>query len=232
MLVLSEDRGMMQSSHKRGAGLWTKFRTDTSISESLKKRRGALRNALETVATVLAVAILVLARVSPENAINPDGIVIHHSAFSAEDIAQFPGPIDASVIDALHERRGFGVICDGRTYHIAYHYVILPDGTVQSGRPEHCVGAHTLGRNNALGICLVGNFSTRANPDGRLGSERPTKAQIRSLVSLVTALKGKYLIPCDQIQRHQDLNPRTLCPGDRLPWTEIQTQIGCGTAGK
>lgn len=208
-----------------------KSRTFYCNSIGTQKREAVVRKMLEIAGIMLALAIVVLAKVAPQNIINPDGIVIHHTAFSAEDIAQFPGPIDASVIDSLHEKRAFGVTCDGRTYHIAYHYVILPDGTVQKGRPENCIGAHTLGHNNSLGISLVGNFSTRANPDGKLGSERPTKAQIRSLVSLVTTLKAKYVIPCGQIQRHQDLNPRTLCPGDRLPWTEIQTQIGCGTRG-
>lgn len=101
--------------------------------------------------------------------ITPSGIVIHHSALSAKDLAQFPGPADASVINVLHQKRGFGTICHGRVYHIAYQYVILPNGTIQSGRPENCEGAHTLGHNDTLGICLIGNFSTLANPDGQLG---------------------------------------------------------------
>jgi len=181
-------------------------------------------------AMVLAIVVWAFASVSfgqSENSINPTGIVIHHSALTAADFAKFPGPTDATVIDHLHESRGFSVLCDGHLYHIGYHYVILPDGTVQSGRPERCLGAHTLGYNNALGICLIGNFSTVANPEGRLGIIRPTKAQIHSLVVLVNDLKTKYLIPCARIQRHQDLKIGTLCPGDRFPWSYVQAQIGC-----
>jgi hypothetical protein len=184
---------------------------------------------------VLGTGLLTSADVSsfceevPDNTMNPTGIVIHHSALSAADIAEFPGPTDASVIDALHERRGFAITCGGRRYHIGYHYVILPNGRIQRGRPENCVGAHVPAHNNTLGICLVGNFSMRANPSGRLGNERPTNAQIHSLVVLVRKLRKKYHIPCDQVLRHQDLNPRTLCPGDRFPWADARAEMGCST---
>lgn len=161
------------------------------------------------------------------NSMNPSGIVIHHSALTAEDSVRFPGPTDAAVIDHVHEGRGFSIVCEGRLYHIGYHYVILPDGSVQSGRPERCVGAHTIGHNDALGICLIGNFSSAANPAGVLGIAQPTKAQIRSLVVLIKDLKAKYLIPCQRIQRHQDVKIGTLCPGDRFPWLDVQEQIGC-----
>lgn len=183
---------------------------------------------------VLSGVLLALALVAPSvhgetptETIQPSGIVIHHSALSHADMAEFPGPTDAAVIDSLHAKRGFGISCGGRTYHIGYHYVILSDGEVQPGRPENCMGAHASGHNDSLGICLIGNFSTRANPDGQLGNVQPTQAQIRSLVTLVKDLKRKYNIPCDRIQRHQDLKPETLCPGDRLPWKDIQPQIDC-----
>lgn len=125
--------------------------------------------------------------------INPTGIVIHHSALTAEDFAKYPGPTDATVIDHLHENRGFSVVCDGRLYHIGYHYVVLPDGTVQSGRPERCLGAHTLGHNDALGICIIGNFSSVVNPEGRLGITRPTKAQINSVAAAISSLGGSRI---------------------------------------
>ena len=168
---------------------------------------------------------------APEDRIRPTGIVIHHSALSLADMAEFPGPTDAAVIDELHEKRGFAIVCGGRVYHIGYHYVILPDGKVQTGRPEDCMGAHAPGYNDTLGICLIGNFSTLANPDGRMGNQIPTEAQVLSLVALVKEIRKKYGIPCDRILRHHDIKPATLCPGDRLPWRELQTQIGCQTAG-
>ena len=40
---------------------------------------------------------------------------------------------------------------------IGYHKVICRDGTIENGRPEFWVGAHTKGINNySLGVCLIG----------------------------------------------------------------------------
>ena len=50
--------------------------------------------------------------------------------------------------------------------HIGYHFLILPDGTVERGRPESMWGAHTRDHNDTLGICLVGDFDRRDNPRG------------------------------------------------------------------
>jgi hypothetical protein len=190
---------------------------------------GALWRACKGAGRMIVLAGIVVCGVSLSNTIRPSGIVIHHSALSSEDLAQIPGAANASDIDSLHEKRGFKTFYWGHIYHIGYHYLILSDGTVQNGRPEHCLGSHAPGHNNTLGICLVGNFSSRANPNGKMGNEEPTEAQIRSLVFLMKNLREKYGISCDQIYRHNDLNPKTLCPGDRLRWTEILLQIGCTT---
>ena len=200
-----------------------------SAGVQLGRKPGALWRACKAAGRMLALAAITVCGVSLANTIRPSGIVIHHSALSSEDLAQIPGPADASDIDSLHEKRGFRTFYWGRMFHIGYHYLILSDGTVQNGRPEHCVGSHAPGHNDSLGICLIGNFSSRANPKGEMGNEEPTEAQIRSLVLLIKNLSGEYRISCDQIYRHNDLNPRTLCPGDRLPWAKILTQIGCST---
>lgn len=49
---------------------------------------------------------------------------------------------------------------DGRGFHdIGYHYVILSDGTIQTGRPENEEGAHCEHHNiDSIGICLVGKI--------------------------------------------------------------------------
>ena len=40
---------------------------------------------------------------------------------------------------------------------IGYHKIIRRCGTIENGRPECWVGAHTLGKNKeSLGICLIG----------------------------------------------------------------------------
>ena len=50
--------------------------------------------------------------------------------------------INAARLEEIHKKRGFGIEFEGKKYHIAYHYVILPDGTIEKGRPDHCEGAH------------------------------------------------------------------------------------------
>jgi len=177
---------------------------------------------------ILILVAMGFVSVSLSNTIRPEGIVVHHTALTKEDLAQFPGPITVSSIDSLHEKRGFQAFYWGKVYHIGYHYLILADGTVQNGRPERCVGAHTRGHNNLIGICLVGDFSSHENPDPQMGNTEPTDAQIRSLNSLIKDITRRYGISCDQIYRHEDLNPKTECPGDRFPWEDVRTRIGCG----
>ena len=68
----------------------------------------------------------------------PAGIVIHHTATGA---AVEGHRVDADRIARWHERRGFSAEYRGEVYHIGYHYVILPDGALQRGRPEWMLGA-------------------------------------------------------------------------------------------
>lgn len=93
---------------------------------------------LITVVIILLLPLLGMSVLSYRNTITPLGIIIHHSA-----VPPPPGgtPIDVSVLDSIHEKRGFSIFYWGRTYHVGYHYIILPDGTVQRGRPDHCQGA-------------------------------------------------------------------------------------------
>jgi hypothetical protein len=156
---------------------------------------------------------------------SPAGIVIHHTALTRLDITLFPGTIDRDLIDGLHRARGDAIFYWGRWYHIGYHYLILPDGTVESGRPEHCRGAHARGHNDYLGISLVGNFSSRSGQGQP--STSPTSEQLRSLEDLVKDLQSRYHLPCSRVVRHRDLNPTTECPGDRFPWSQFLREIKC-----
>ena len=78
-------------------------------------------------------------RILPSLSRRPGGIVVHHSA-AGPDRQHFQ---NAQTIGRDHKRRGLGAWHKGKVYHIAYHYVILPDGTVEKGRPEKCRGGHT-----------------------------------------------------------------------------------------
>lgn len=149
---------------------------------------------------------------------HPTGIILHHTA--TPDIVE-GRRVDADFIGREHARRGFRATVGGRTYHIGYHYLILRDGTVQTGRPEEVTGSHTLGHNNQLGICLVGNFSSSANPHGEHGSMAPSREQLDALDRLLKQLIRKYRFRPRHLHRHRDYAP-TACPGDRFPFEDVK----------
>jgi hypothetical protein len=156
------------------------------------------------------------------NTISPDGIVIHHTAVP---LRLDGSEIDANYIDGIHQSRGFRTFYWGRFYHIGYHYLILPDGRVQHGRPDHCIGAHTRGYNKYLGICLVGDFSSSDNPNGERGLTEPTKEQMQALTELVTSLQNQYEITQNRILLHRELDRATECPGDRFRFSELRERF-------
>ncbi len=148
----------------------------------------------------------------------PVGIILHHTA--TPDVAAGQR-VDVKFLSREHARRGFSVVAHGRLYHIGYHYLILRDGTVQAGRPEDAPGSHTRGHNNQLGLCLVGNFSSSANPHGEHGSTRPSPEQLAALDKLLKQLIRKYRFRPRHLHRHRDYAP-TACPGDRFPFDEVK----------
>ena len=155
------------------------------------------------------------------NTIKATGIVIHHTAVIP---GESTAPRSERDIDKYHQARGFEILCFGRVYHVAYHYLIMPNGRVQAGRPERCEGAHAKGYNSYLGISVVGDFSSDDNPTGKKGPMRPTAKQIASLVQLCRRLKDRYNIPLQHIVRHSDISS-TKCPGDRFPFRSILDQL-------
>ena len=155
------------------------------------------------------------------NTIKATGIVIHHTAVIP---GESTAPRSERDIDKYHQARGFEILCFGRVYHVAYHYLIMPNGRVQAGRPERCEGAHAKGYNSYLGISVVGDFSSDDNPTGKKGPMRPTATQIASLVQLCRRLKDRYNIPLQHIVRHSDISS-TKCPGDRFPFRSILDQL-------
>jgi N-acetyl-anhydromuramyl-L-alanine amidase AmpD len=148
------------------------------------------------------------------NTIVPTGIVIHHTALVSTNRV----PRGEKEVDDYHQQRGFEIYCDGRIFHVAYHYLISADGKVEKGRPDHCEGAHARGYNSYLGVSLLGDFSSRDNPGGAKGPERPTAAQMKALAELCQSLRQKYKIPLQHVLRHSDISS-TDCPGDRFPFT-------------
>lgn len=170
---------------------------------------------------VLTLTILFFG-ISYLNSIEPAGIIIHHSAV----VSSLTGaPIDAAAIDRIHKARGYEIFYWGKIYNIGYHYVILPDGTLQKGRPELLRGSHAKGYNAYIGVCLIGNFSSADNPAGTRGLFKPTQAQIAALIELTRGLQQKYGFPPERIVKHSDVNPTSECPGDRFPFEDFRERL-------
>jgi hypothetical protein len=150
------------------------------------------------------------------NSITPVGILIHHSGLIPIQVAAQLKEQVIDMIDEFHARRGFEITCFGRVYHVGYHYLILPNGEVEAGRPERCEGAHARGYNSFIGIALVGDFSPATNPTGLYGPSTPTLAQMRALIKLCRRLRQRYHIPIQRVMRHSDATS-TSCPGSRFP---------------
>ena len=120
-------------------------------------------------------------------------IVVHYSA--SPDVS-------VDTIRQWHLARGFN--------DIGYHRVIRKDGSIEPGRAESLMGAHTKGFNKeSLGVCLTGNNQ----------KWYPSKAQLKSLRASIDEWEGKYDISKDGVFLHKQLN-KTSCPG-RLTLKDI-----------
>ena len=152
-------------------------------------------------------------------ATGPPGIVLHNS----ETPARWHGvTVNAARLEAIHaaDHPEWATTFGGKVYHIGYHYVILPDGRIEKGRPENCLGMHARTHNDWLGICIIGDFTTHHHwwPD------HPTAPQLKSVVALCEYLMSKYHIPPQYVKRHRDIN-YTTCPGTRFPYRKIITLL-------
>ncbi len=106
--------------------------------------------------------------------------------------------VTAADVDRWHRARGFR--------SIGYHYLIRLDGTVEQGRPESEIGAHTLGQNaSSIGVCYVGGLAR----DGVTPRDTRTPAQRRALEQLLRDLLKRY--PGAQIRGHRDFAAKA-CP--------------------
>ena len=75
-------------------------------------------------------------------------IIIHCSATREGDDS-----VNAEVIDRWHKERGW--------QGIGYHYVVLMDGTIETGRMVDQCGAHTRGHNcESIGVCYIGGVES------------------------------------------------------------------------
>ncbi len=100
-------------------------------------------------------------------------------------------------IDRWHKQRGWD--------SVGYHYVILLNGTIQSGRPESVIGAHTVGYNaNSIGVCYIGGLDMNGDP-----KDTRTSQQKKALESLISDLLKKY--PDSTVHGHNEFANKA-CP--------------------
>ena len=108
-----------------------------------------------------------------------------------------------SDVDRWHRARGWK--------GIGYHYLVLLDGRIQSGRPENQVGAHCVGHNRcSIGVCYVGGLSA----DGRTPQDTRTPAQRVALRELVADLLERY--PQAKVHGHNEFAAKA-CPCFKVP---------------
>ena len=122
------------------------------------------------------------------------GVVIHCS-----DSPQGRGD-DAYAIDRWHKERGWT--------GIGYHYVILENGDIQTGRKRGRSGAHAKGYNHYTGICLI-------------GIDYFTEAQYESLKRLILALDTPAVLA------HYSISSKT-CPNfnvEEFMKRKVRTEI-------
>lgn len=106
-----------------------------------------------------------------------DGIVIHCS----DNLPT--SKVTVEDIDREHRRRGWN--------GIGYHFVILPDGTIETGRQLEIPGAHVSGYNNhTIGICYIGGRNPEATGKNDRYADTRTPEQKDSLRWLISAIKA------------------------------------------
>lgn len=127
----------------------------------------------------------------------PTGIVIHHS------LTKDGKAVDWDSIKRYHiEEKGWADI----GYHAGVERI---DGILTSltGRPINQTGAHCLGHNDMIGICIVGNFDL-APPDDDM---------LRYAAVVTAGYLRMFSLDVSDIHRHHEYAEKS-CPGSQFPW--------------
>ena len=130
----------------------------------------------------------------------PTGITIHHS------LTKDGKTVDWDAIKRYH-------IENNHWTTIGYHAgVERINGvlTTLTGRAVNRIGAHCVGRNDTIGICIVGNFD--------IG---PPDDEILEYAAKVTAgYLRMFALPITSVRRHNEFAPKS-CPGKKFPWDKF-----------
>lgn len=136
----------------------------------------------------------------------PKWIILHHSGGSDAVPLLDTSNQTFEMIDQYHKERWDGTTKSSLGYYCGYHYVIEKSGKVTQARQDLEGGAHTIGMNySSIGICMIGNFDLTM----------PSLAQTQALVTLLSKLQGRYIIPSSKIVPHRTFAKKT-CFGNNL----------------
>ena len=109
--------------------------------------------------------------------------------------------ITAADIDRQHRREGWK--------GIGYHFVILPDGTIETGRQLEVPGAHVSGYNDhTIGICYIGGRNPQPTGKADKYADTRTPEQKESLLWLIRAIKRHIKGGASfTVKGHRDYSP-------------------------
>lgn len=97
-----------------------------------------------------------------------------------------------------------------------YHYVVMPDGKVESLLPEDIISNGVKGYNStAINVAYVGGIDAKGK-----GVDNRTLEQKKSLKTILSQLKKKY--PDAEIMGHRDISPDKNGNGIVDPWERIK----------
>ena len=125
--------------------------------------------------------------------------------------------VNLSTVDSWHRKRGW--------VRIGYHYFINKNGTIETGRNPHEVGAHAKGYNGkSVSVCLAGGVDDNNNPDPYFSSQ-----QWEALFCLVNTLT--FMFRDAKVVGHGELVGSN-CPGFSVKkWWAQNSEILYGNTG-
>lgn len=156
-----------------------------------------------------------------------DRMTVHHTDSGTTAGGQ---RVDAKLIGRWHEQRHLNGPYHG-AQAAAYHFIILPDGTVQAGRPLNVAGSGTMNLDDnrrSIGVVLVGDFSSKTN-HGQFVPGRPTAAQLRALTGLALWAFATLHFGPAQVHGHREVAASD-CPGDRFDLNALRSRLAAAQA--
>ena len=126
-----------------------------------------------------------------------DTIILHCTATPAGR------EITIEEVDRWHRERGFRCV--------GYHFLVLLDGSVQTGRQLSEVGAHCRNHNlRSVGIAYVGGLNDKGKPaDTRTKEQRKV---LRALVEYVQDIVYRQQGTMPRVVTHHMLDKSKACP--------------------